>query len=338
MGLKDFFTNRKLKKQKANGIQNGTAYTGQNGHGDKNGKTGKKHNSKPQPQLSDDVLCALWTKCESCKELLYTSDLKKNLAVCKSCNYHHRLSAHERIELLTDYATFLETNEDIRSSDPLSFTDLKSYKSRLKEAQETTKINEAIVTGLGNVDGQMVAIAAMEFQFIGGSMGCVVGEKLARLIEAAIQKNLPLIIVSSSGGARMHEGILSLMQMAKTSAALKKLHEAGLLYLSILTEPTYGGVTASFSMLGDILIAEPKARIGFAGRRVIEETIRQKLPKDFQTAEYLLENGQIDLIIERTKLKPIISDLIRLHTKKSNSLDSNGVLHKLAEKKSLVTV
>lgn len=306
MGLKDFFTKRKLKKQKANGIQNATAYSGQNSN---------KPDSKTQFQVSDDVLCSLWTKCQNCKELLYINDLKKNLGVCKSCNYHHRLNAYERIELLTDYATFLEINENIKSADPLNFTDLKPYKSRLKEAQESTKINEAIITGFGNIEGQMVAIASMEFQFIGGSMGCVVGEKLTRLIETAIQKNLPLIIVSSSGGARMHEGILSLMQMAKTSAALKKLHEAGLLYISVLTEPTYGGVTASFSMLGDILIAEPKARIGFAGRRVIEETIRQKLPKDFQTAEYLLANGQIDLILERAKLKSTISDLIRLHTK-----------------------
>lgn len=294
MGLKDFFKSRKLKKQ-----QNGSSLA--------NGQL------KGNPPVSDDTLCALWTKCENCKELLYTNDLRKQYGVCKHCDYHHRLSAQERIDLLVDYGTFIETDENIITADPLNFTDLKPYKERIKEACKGN-IKEAILTGIGMTNGFPLAIASMEFNFIGGSMGSVVGEKITRLAERAINKKLPLVIVSSSGGARMHEGILSLMQMTKTASILQKLHEEKLLFISILTEPTFGGVTASFAMLGDILIAEPKARIGFAGRRVIEETIRQKLPKDFQTAEYLLENGQIDFICHRKNLKNTISDLIRLHT------------------------
>ena len=305
MGLKDFFIKRKLKKA-ANlaKLQNDSSLYG-NGLG---------QDLKTQPPICDDVLCALWTKCQGCNELLYTSELKKNLSVCKHCGYHHRLSAQERIDQLIDYGSFYELNENILPDDPLNFVDLKPYKNRLKEAQKTSGTNEAIVTGIGNINNQEIAIAGMEFQYIGGSMGSVVGEKITSLVEKAIEMSLPLVIVSSSGGARMHEGILSLMQMAKTSGALRKFHEAKLLYISLLTEPTFGGVTASFAMLGDIIIAEPKARIGFAGRRVIEETIKQKLPKDFQTAEYLLENGQIDLVIPRLELKNITGDLIRLHT------------------------
>ncbi len=300
MGLKDFFKNRQIKKA--------AKLQGQliaNGNG---------HDLKPEPSICDDQLCILWTKCLGCNELLYTSELKKNHSVCKHCGYHHRLSAQERIDLLTDYGSFLEIDENILPTDPLNFKDLKPYQDRLKDAEKTSGSKEAIVTGIGTINNQPIAIGAMEFQYIGGSMGSVVGEKIVRLIERAIEKRLPVILVSSSGGARMHEGILSLMQMAKTSSALKKLHEEKLLYVSLLTEPTFGGVTASFSMLGDIIMAEPKARIGFAGRRVIEETIRQKLPKDFQTAEYLLENGQIDLVMARESLKQSISDLIRLHS------------------------
>lgn len=310
VGLKDFFKTRQLKKAARNG----------NGNGSDNGKNPK------QPPIDDEVLCALWTKCQGCNELLYTSELKKNYSVCKKCSYHHRLTAQERIDILTDFGTFFETSENILPSDPLNFTDLKSYKSRLKEAEQSSGAKEAIITGIGNIDNQGIAIASMEFQFIGGSMGSVVGEKITLLIEQAIENKLPLIIVSSSGGARMHEGILSLMQMAKTASGLKKFHEANLLYISLLTEPTFGGVTASFAMLGDIIIAEPQARIGFAGRRVIEETIRQKLPKDFQTAEYLLENGQIDLVVPRQNLKQTISELIRLHNQNiKNDLPNNGI-------------
>lgn len=302
MALKDFFKNRQLKK------------------------AAKQQNGIPSSELksapSDETLCSLWNKCENCKQLLYTSELKKELSVCRHCQHHHRLTAMERIEQLIDYGTFIEIDEDILPDDPLNFSDLKPYKDRLKDAEKSTGSKEAIVTGIATVDNQPYAIASMEFQYIGGSMGSVVGEKITRLIERAVRNSLPVVIVSSSGGARMHEGILSLMQMAKTSSALKDLHDAGLLYISLLTEPTFGGVTASFAMLGDIIIAEPKARIGFAGRRVIEETIRQKLPKDFQTAEYLLENGQIDMVVHRKDLKKTISDLIKLHTPRQTAEDA----------------
>ncbi len=306
MGLKDFFKNRQLKK--AVKLQQLST----NGNG---------HDLKAEPPICDDQLCILWTKCQGCNELLYTSELKKNHSVCKHCGYHHRLTAQERVDLLTDYGSFFEIDENILPTDPLNFKDLKSYKDRLKDAQKTSNSKEAIITGIGTINNQPVGIGAMEFQYIGGSMGSVVGEKIVRLAERAIEKRLPLILISSSGGARMHEGILSLMQMAKTASTLKQLHDEGLLYISLLTEPTFGGVTASFSMLGDILMAEPRARIGFAGRRVIEETIRQKLPKDFQTAEYLLENGQIDLIVARQNLKNTLSDLIRLHSQNTKLKD-----------------
>lgn len=320
MGLKDFFKTRQLKK--AAKLQNGLQNT----------------SDKAQTTIGDDALCALWNKCQGCNQLLYTSELKKNLSVCKHCNYHHRLSAYERIDLLIDFGSFLETNENILPDDPLNFTDLKPYKNRLKEAEKSSGTKEAIVTGIGTIDNQGIAIASMEFQYIGGSMGSVVGEKITALIEKAIAKRLPLIIVSSSGGARMHEGILSLMQMAKTSSALKKLHEEKLLYISLLTEPTFGGVTASFVMLGDILIAEPRARIGFAGRRVIEETIRQKLPKDFQTAEYLLENGQIDMVIPRPNLKHSVSELIRLHSQNLQTIKDELDISKAINTKILAGV
>ncbi len=313
MGLKDFFRNRRLKKATKNRI------------------VANINELKTQP--SDELLCTLWTKCQGCKELLYTSELKKNLSVCKHCSHHHRLTAHERIEQLTDYGSFIEIDENILPSDPLKFSDLKPYETRLKDAQKNADAREAIITGIGTIDNQGIALGVMEFEFIGGSMGCVVGEKICRLIERAIEDRLPVILVSSSGGARMHEGILSLMQMAKTSSSLKKLHDEKLLYISLLTEPTFGGVTASFSMLGDIIIAEPKARIGFAGRRVIEETIRQKLPKDFQTAEYLLENGQIDDVIPRPTLKNYLSEIIRLHSQNTyKDFSTNGVDKSLLNK------
>ncbi len=314
MALKDFFKNRQLKRAAKLHQKQGSA------------TAGNISELKAKSAIDDALLCSLWTKCQGCNELLYTSELKKNLSVCKKCNFHHRLTAHERIEQLIDYGTFVEINDDVLPSDPLNFTDLKSYKERLKDAQQLSGVSEAIITGIGNINNQLVSIGAMEFQFIGGSMGSVVGERITRLAEYSTEKKLPLIIISSSGGARMHEGILSLMQMAKTASALKRLHEEKLLYISILTEPTFGGVTASFAMLGDLIIAEPEARIGFAGRRVIEETIRQKLPKDFQTAEYLMENGQIDMVIQRQTLKQIVSDLIRLHTQniKKKRFSNNG--------------
>lgn len=323
MGLKDFFKNRQLKK--ALKAQNGTS--GTNGH-----------DLKSQVAPSDDLLCALWTKCQGCNELLYTSELKKNFSVCKNCNFHHRISAQERIDQLVDYGSFYEIDENMLPADPLKFVDLKPYAERLKEAKKSTNINEAVITGVGNIDNQGVAMASMEFEFIGGSMGSVVGEKITRLAEKAIDKRIPLVIVSSSGGARMHEGIISLMQMTKTAGVLRKLHEEKLLYISILTEPTFGGVTASFSMLGDIIMAEPKARIGFAGRRVIEETIKQKLPKDFQTAEYLLENGQIDMVVPRTNLKQVVSDLIKLHTQNTQKQITTKDIQKLQKTEFLTRV
>lgn len=319
MGLKDFFKNRQLRK--AAKLRGGIS------------TAGNINDLKTQAPICDEVLCTLWAKCQGCNELLYTSELKTNLSVCKKCGYHHRLSAQERIEQLIDYGTFIEINDNILPNDPLNFVDLKPYKERLKDAQSSSSVKEAIITGLGNINNQAVAIGAMEFLFIGGSMGSVVGEKITLLVEKAIEKKLPLILVSSSGGARMHEGILSLMQMAKTAGALKKFHEAKLLYISVLTEPTFGGVTASFSMLGDIIVAEPGARIGFAGRRVIEETIRQKLPKDFQTAEYLVENGQIDSVVSRQNLKQYLSDLIRLHSQNiKKNFTNNGVDKSIIEK------
>lgn len=321
MGLKDFFKNRQIKR--AAKLQNGTATAGN-----------ISDLKTKSTVIEDDLLCTLWTKCQGCKELLYTSELKKNLSVCRHCDYHHRLTAQERIDHLIDYGSFIEINENILPTDPLNFTDLKPYKDRLYEAQKSSGVKEALISGLGTINNQPVAIGAMEFQYIGGSMGSVVGEKITSLVEHAIAKKIPLILVSSSGGARMHEGILSLMQMAKTASALKQLHEAKLLYISLLTEPTFGGVTASFAMLGDIIIAEPLARIGFAGRRVIEETIRQKLPKDFQTAEYLLEHGQIDAVVPRNNLKDYVSEMIRLHSQNTKKKDfsSNGTDRSLIEK------
>jgi acetyl-CoA carboxylase carboxyl transferase subunit beta len=263
--------------------------------------------------LTTEEYCALWTQCFQCRELLYTRDLRNNLFVCPKCQYHFRIGAVNRVELLADPDSFTETDAHLASDDPLTFFDTDSYVKRQDEAERKSGLKEAVVTGTCTIKGRPIAIGAMDFGHFGGSMGSVVGEKIARLVEHALDKRLPLALIASSGGARMQEGILSLMQMAKTSSALKTFSDAGLLYISILTEPTYGGVTASFAMLGDFIIAEPGARIGFAGRRVIEQTIRQKLPADFQTAEYLLKQGQIDMVIERAKLNDTIAKLIDFH-------------------------
>ena len=263
--------------------------------------------------LSNEEYCALWTQCPFCRELLYTRDLRDYLQVCPKCQYHFRVGAEQRIEQLADPDTFVEFDADLHSADPLGFVDSEPYPKRLLEASKKSGLKEAIVTGSCLIDGEKAALGVMDFGHFGGSMGSVVGEKVCRLIEKAREMRLPAILVSSSGGARMQEGILSLMQLAKTSAALEALHQDGLLYISILTEPTYGGVTASFAMLGDIIIAEPGARVGFAGRRVIEQTIRQKLPADFQTAEYLLSHGQVDMVLDRNKLKEMLATLIRYH-------------------------
>ncbi|MBK7749997.1 MAG: acetyl-CoA carboxylase carboxyltransferase subunit beta [Candidatus Obscuribacter sp.] len=273
--------------------------------------------------LPTEDYCALWRQCFQCQELLYTKDLRANQQVCPKCQYHFRVGALDRVEQLLDEGSFVELDSEMVSTDPLNFVDTEPYKHRQEEASRKSGLKEAVITGVGEIDGQKVALGAMDFGHFGGSMGSVVGEKVTRLAEEAIKQQIPLIVISSSGGARMQEGILSLMQMAKTSSALKSYAEIGGLYISILAEPTYGGVTASFAMLGDIIIAEPGARIGFAGRRVIEQTIRQKLPADFQTAEYLLKHGQIDMLVERLSLKDTLSRLVSYHPIGQKKVDNN---------------
>lgn len=264
----------------------------------------------------DDEVGKLWTKCFNCGANLPAKEVEENLNVCPKCGYHFRINAKQRIEQIVDLMTFEEINAEVESTDPLEFKDLKTYKSRQIQAQEKTKQKDAIITGFGKIDGEDAAIAVMEFAYMGGSMGSVVGEKITRLMEEAIKKRLPVVIFTSSGGARMQEGIFSLMQMAKTSCAVAKMNKEKLLYITVLTEPTFGGVTASFGTIGDIIIAEQGARMGFAGRRVIEQTIRQKLPSDFQTAEYFLKHGQVDMICSRDELRGVLSNLIKLHSRK----------------------
>lgn len=255
----------------------------------------------------------LWVKCENCKEIIYKKEVEKNLQVCPKCNYHFRISAIERLNLLLDPNTFEEMDENILSQDPLEFKDNnKSYPEKIKEYQGRTKLKEAVITGEGLIHGHPVIVAVMDFSFFGGSMGSVVGEKIARAAERAVAKAIPFIAVTSSGGARMQEGMFSLMQMVKTSQAIARLKEEGVLYISVLCDPTFGGVTASFAMLGDIIVAEPKSLIGFAGPRVIEQTTKQQLPENFQRAEFLLSHGFIDLVIERKELKKTIALLIEL--------------------------
>ncbi|HLI30556.1 MAG TPA: acetyl-CoA carboxylase, carboxyltransferase subunit beta [Terriglobia bacterium] len=254
----------------------------------------------------------LWTKCEECKQTLWKKDLEANLFCCPKCNHHFRMSARDRLAMLFDEGRYTEYDANLRSSDPLNFKDTKAYRVRLKKAEQETGLKDALIAGEGLLDGRRVSICAMEFQFIGGSMGAVVGEKIARAIDRCIAGRMPLIVVSCSGGARMMEGVISLMQMAKISAALARLEEARQPYISLLTDPTTGGVTASFAMLGDLNIAEPKALIGFAGPRVIEQTIRQKLPEGFQRSEFLLEHGMLDAIVPRQELKSYLSRVLGL--------------------------
>lgn len=251
-----------------------------------------------------------WIQCQACREILFRKEVERNLQVCPKCHYHFRISPAERLKMLLDEGSFVEINADLRPGDPLQFKDRLRYEERVAESQQKTGSKEAVVTGKGKIFGQPVMIAVMDFEFMGGSMGSVVGEKIARLIEEAIATEVGVIIFCASGGARMQEGILSLMQMAKTSAAIARLQEKALPYISVLTDPTTGGVSASFAMLGDIILAEPKAIIGFAGARVIEQTIKQKLPEGFQRAEYLLERGMIDLIVERKEMKKTIATLL----------------------------
>ncbi|NEQ74102.1 MAG: acetyl-CoA carboxylase carboxyltransferase subunit beta [Okeania sp. SIO2D1] len=272
-------------------------------------KSVQNSQQRPEREIAD----GLWIKCEACGALTYTKDLQANQMVCLECGYHMKISGNERIQHLIDSNTWMAINEKVRGTDPLKFRDRKAYSDRLEEYQRKTGLLDAVQTGIGNIEAEPVALGVMDFQFMGGSMGSVVGEKLTRLIEQATKERLPVIIICASGGARMQEGMLSLMQMAKISGALECHREAKLLYIPVLTHPTTGGVTASFAMLGDIIIAEPKATIGFAGRRVIEQTVREKLPENFQTSEYLLAHGFIDTIVPRTQLKKTLAQLIRLH-------------------------
>ena len=254
----------------------------------------------------------LWIKCPSCSRAIYHKELVEHQQVCVKCGHHFRMTAAERLRLLFDDGRWTEYDANLRSLDPLRFTDTKPYRARLESSIKNTGLNDAIIVGSGRLDGVPAVIASMEYNFIGGSMGVVVGEKITRAAERALDTRSPLIVVSCSGGARMMEGALSLMQMAKISAALGRLDRAGLPYISLLTDPTTGGVTASFAMLGDLNIAEPKALIGFAGPRVIEQTIRQKLPPGFQRSEFLIEKGFLDLVVDRRELKTTIARSIRI--------------------------
>jgi len=266
---------------------------------------------KDQPQLPAaqkrvKIPEGLWVKCNHCREIIYKKELERNGKVCPKCDYHFPIEFAERIALLVDEGSFVERDGGLAPLDPLVFRDTKKYHDRLKETQERTGLRDAMVIGDARVDTMPVVLALLQFGFMGGSMGSVVGEKLLRAVERAIDAGAPLIVVTSSGGARMQEGILSLMQMAKTSAAIGRLQACGLPYVSLLTDPTYGGVTASFAMLGDLILAEPKALIGFAGPRVIEQTIKEKLPDGFQRAEFLLRHGMIDQIVERKRQREVI--------------------------------
>jgi len=254
----------------------------------------------------------LWVKCENCREIIYKKEVLKNANVCPKCGYHFRISARERLVSLFDNGIYEEIDRNISPTDPLSFKDSKPYKDRLKAYQEATGLRDAIINAVGIVGGIPTVISALEYGFMGGSMGSVVGEKVARAAERSLAERKALIVVSASGGARMQEGVLSLMQMAKISSILAKLDEAGIPFISVLTDPTTGGVTASFAMLGDLNIAEPKALIGFAGPRVIEQTIREKLPEGFQRSEFLLEKGMVDIVVERTNLKSTIARCLQL--------------------------
>jgi len=249
----------------------------------------------------------LWVKCDNCKEIIYRKEVEKNLKVCPKCDYHFRISASERLHYLVDEGSFLEVEDGLSPKDFLGF---KDYRDKLKSNRKKTGLKDAILSGEAKIGGRPVSVVIMDFSFMGGSMGSVVGEKIARAIERAIEKRTPFVSVASSGGARMQEGILSLMQMAKTSAAVARLGKEGLPFISVLTDPTFGGVTASFAMLGDIIIAEPKSLIGFAGPRVIEQTIKQQLPPGFQRAEFLLEHGMIDAIVPRRDMLATLGKIL----------------------------
>ena len=263
-------------------------------------------------QSRRDVPRGVWSKCKGCNEIHVEAEVKANLGVCPRCDHHNVLSARQRVNLLLDEASFEELGQGLEPLDPLGFVDSKKYKDRIKASHKKTGLGDAVVTGTGAMDGIELAIAVMAFEYMGGSMGSVVGERITRVFEVALGQGLPVVISSASGGARMQEGILSLMQMAKTCTALARLRQAGLPYISVLHHPTTGGVAASFSMLGDVNIAEPGALIGFAGPRVIEQTIGQKLPEGFQRSEFLMEHGMLDMIVHRQQLKQQVALVLRM--------------------------
>jgi acetyl-CoA carboxylase carboxyl transferase subunit beta len=258
-----------------------------------------------------------WTRCNNCRRILYKQDILDNLSVCPACDFHFRLTAPERLEMLFDPGNCELYDQSVYPVDALNFVDLKSYADRLSKSREKTSFPDAVLNAVGTMEGTRVLISAMEFGFMGGSMGSVVGEKITRALERARDERLPLIVVSCSGGARMQEGVLSLMQMMKTSSAIARLEAAGVPFISVLTDPTTGGTTASYAMLGDINVAEPNALIGFAGPRVIEQTIREKLPKGFQRSEFLLEHGMLDAVVERKALRSYLARAIRLFLNQS---------------------
>ncbi len=260
----------------------------------------------PKKGVPDGV----WTKCERCGEIVFTKELERNLKVCPRCDFHYPMSAWERLALLIDEHTFAEHDADLSARDPLGFCAVRPYTETLERARDKTGLTEAVITGEARIDGRDVAVGVMDFGFVGGSMGSAVGEKVTRLAERALERRIPLVTACASGGARMQEGMYSLMQMAKTSAAIGRLRRANVPYVSVLTHPTTGGVTASFPTLADIIIAEPGATVGFTGQRVIEQTIRERLPKDFQTAEFMLEHGMIDMVVHRVDLRGAVSKII----------------------------
>lgn len=277
---------------------------------DKVKKINEKEEKRIKNEKAADMMIGKWVKCDNCKEIIYKEELHQNLSVCPNCGKHFRLSARRRIKQIVDEGTFEEIGKGITTNDPLQF---EGYSKKLEGLKEKIKMEEAVKCGICEIEGEKTVLAVMDGNFLMGSMGYAVGERITLAVETAIENKLPFVIFCVSGGARMQEGMISLMQMAKTSSAIAKLKEAGLFYLSILTDPTTGGVTASFASLGDIILAEPKALIGFAGPRVIEQTIKQKLPEGFQSSEFLLEHGFIDKIVERKDMKTTIAKLIRLH-------------------------
>jgi acetyl-CoA carboxylase carboxyl transferase subunit beta len=274
-----------------------------------------RQKNAPTVRVTQDVEegDGLWSKCPECALVVYRKDLVANASVCKGCGHHNRIDSDERIGLIADPGSFEPLDSDLSPTDPLAFKDRRSYADRIRDSQQSTGLRDAVITGLCRTSGLPLALGVMDFRFMGGSMGSVVGEKLTRLIETATARRYPVLIVCASGGARMQEGMLSLMQMAKISGALERHRQAELLYMPLLTYPTTGGVTASFAMLGDLILAEPKALIGFAGRRVIEQTLREKLPEGFQTAEYLRDHGFVDAIVDRTTFKATLASLLKMH-------------------------